>query len=166
MSGDRLSGETLSKVAASLAAVLAGAGDDEVVLTRAAAASGALAKHCSPEELRVLLAAGPLGTPTGRCAVLHVLCALCMLCVCFGMQCALAWEGGWVHSPWHPLAALLAFAVGLRGGMLPPSAPLAFILQAACIHPSLYTAPPLQGGYSYLALLQSAVALPAPSGQP
>lgn len=68
-SGDRLSGETLAKVAESLKACMAAAGEDEAVLGRAAGAQGALAKHCTPDELRALLAAGPLSpAPTGRCA--------------------------------------------------------------------------------------------------
>lgn len=44
--GDRLSGETVTKVGAALQAVTAGAGDDEELRAAAAGATGAYAKYC------------------------------------------------------------------------------------------------------------------------
>ena len=65
-SGDRLTADTISKVGQALAAVTAGAGEDEDLRRAAAAATGAYAKHCSPEELRGALEAGPLAGANGK----------------------------------------------------------------------------------------------------
>jgi hypothetical protein len=66
-SGERLVPETLAKVGAALRGALARAGEDEAAAGAAARALGAYAARCGPEELRALLAAGPLSpAPTGR----------------------------------------------------------------------------------------------------
>jgi hypothetical protein len=66
--GERLTPDTIARVGAALAAVTAAAGDDEGVRGAAAAATGAYAVHCSPEQLRAALEAGPLSPGSGRLA--------------------------------------------------------------------------------------------------
>ncbi|KAL4444093.1 hypothetical protein ABPG75_011830 [Micractinium tetrahymenae] len=64
--GDRLSADTIAKVGQALRAVIDAAGDDEEVRAAAAGATGAFARHCSPEDLRAALEAGPLAAGSGR----------------------------------------------------------------------------------------------------
>ena len=56
------------QVGQALQAVTAVAGDDEELRAAAAGTTGAYAKHCSMEELRATLIAGPLAPSNGRLA--------------------------------------------------------------------------------------------------
>ncbi len=64
--GERLSADTIAKVGQALRAVTDGAGDDEEVRAAAAGATGAFARHCTPDDLRGALEAGPLAAGSGK----------------------------------------------------------------------------------------------------
>lgn len=64
--GERLSADTIAKLGQALRAVIDSAGDDEEVRAAAAGATGAFARHCTPDDLRGALETGPLAAGSGK----------------------------------------------------------------------------------------------------
>lgn len=114
--GDRLSPDTIAKVGQALRAVIDAAGDDEEVRAAAAGATGAFARHCSPDDLRVALEAGPLAAGSGKLSERIGSAQVRILCVCANTHAGWRKWGVGAGMRWVPSSRMQASgAVGWRG---------------------------------------------------